>query len=884
MMSRRAVRPVLAGLLLMGLASLGFARESPGGTDGALPSPREFFGFKMGEDRKLAGWDKLLDYYQLLARSSNRLRLQEVGKSTEGRPFIILFISSPENLAKLDHYRELNARLADPRGLSEAQGRKLISESKPVIIQSFGQHSDEVASAQTAAEFVYDSITRADEGATRIRDAVISIVMPSLNPDGTQMIADWYMKYVNTEHEAAEVPWLYQLYAGHDNNRDGFALNLLESRHFAQIVYRDWLPQAYVDHHQMDIGGARMVIAPYADPIRPNADPLVWREMAWYGANMGERLEAAGKQGVINSAIFYGWMHTGFHAITAFHNIAGMMTESAGLKLATPVYLHVDQLRGGAPGMPTYDAQMGMPNPWPGGWWHVRDVVEQQKIAAWATVDLAARNSETVLWNMYLKGTRQTARGADGPVKSYVIEVAQHDALTTKKLINLFLANGVEVQQADEEFVADDKLYSAGSFVITMAQPKQGLVRWMLGRTFYPDNAFTHDAKANPIRPYDVATDTMGEFMGVRSDPVGAPITAKLTRLAAPVPLMGSVAARTSDGYVLSTKLNDSFRAVFLLLEQGVTVRRARGGEGFTPGDFIVTHAAPAVLADVAHRTGVDFAALDGRKPRDAYDIRKPRVGLFKRYKGGNMDEGWTRLMFTQFDVPYTSLMDARIKKGNLNASYDVIVLPDDALKMMTMTGEPSKEEAHMAQPSDNTPPEFRSGFGEEGIKALQAFVQNGGILVTFGEAGDLPMQRFGLSLRNVVAELPPKDFWSPGSTLRTRFDIENPIAYGMPPEGLVLFYAGSTRQFGAGQVYELTSFEKSQDVSVIGNYAEREILQSGWLVGERVIAKKAAAVSVRYGSGKVVMIGFRPQHRAQTHGTFKIVFNALLNGPPAGR
>src|SRR5688500_12015811 len=329
----RAVRlvPALLALLIGGsepLSPNAFAQQTPSG----LTSPESFFGFPMGADRKLANWDKLLEYYRLLAKSSNKMQLVELGKTSEGRPYVAIFISSPGNLAKLDHYRQLNARLADPRGLSEADARKLVTEAKAVVIQSFALHSSEVAASQTAAEFVYDSLTRTDEEAQRILDNVVSIVMPSINPDGTQMIAEWYMKYVGTPHEAAGLPWLYQKYAGHDNNRDGFALNLPESQHLGRLMYRDWVPQAYVDHHQMGGGSARLYIPPYAEPIRPGGDPLVWREMTLFGAHMGNKLEAAGKTGVIGSAIYSGWGHMGFHWITPFHNIAGMLTESASAR------------------------------------------------------------------------------------------------------------------------------------------------------------------------------------------------------------------------------------------------------------------------------------------------------------------------------------------------------------------------------------------------------------------------------------------------------------------------------------------------------------------------------------------------------------------------
>jgi hypothetical protein len=864
-------RHVRLGALAVALA---LAASSAHAQQQAIPSPEKFFGFQMGADRKLANWDKLLEYYRLLDSASDKMQLVELGKSSEGRPYVGIFISSPANLARLDHYKQINARLADPRGLSETEGRKLAAEGKAVVIQSFALHSSEVAASQTAAEFVYDSVTRTDPEAQQVLDNVISIVMPSINPDGTQMIADWYMKYVGTEHEAAGLPWIYQKYAGHDNNRDGFALNLPESQHLGRLMYREWMPQAYVDHHQMGSNNARLYIPPYAEPIRPDGDPLVWREMAWWGSHMGNRLEAAGKTGVIGAAIYSGWGHMGFHWITPFHNIAGMLTESASARLATPMFVHPDQLRGGPRGLPAYDEQTTMPSLWTGGWWRVRDIVEQQKIAAWATVDLAARNRETVLWNMFLKGTRQTERGANGEVKAYVIGAAQHDPLTARKFVNMLLNSGVEVHQAKAQFIVEGRVYGPGSFVVSMAQPKQGLVRWMLGRTFYPDNTYTRDKDGNPIRPYDMSTDTFGEFMGVRSDPIGEPITADLTKLTAHVPLIGTVTANAAGGHRLSGALNDTHRAVHLLLGRGANVHRvARSAAGAAAGDFIVTGATQPVLAEVAKQTGVDFATASG-VPQDAYQIRKPRIALFQRYNGGNMDEGWTRLMFEQFDVSYTTIRDADLKGGNLESKFDVIVLPNDSLQ--AMTGE-RPANAQGTPPANMTPPEYRSGFGAEGVKALDGFVQKGGTLVTFGQAGDLPIERFGLPLRNVVANLPAKEFWSPGSTLRVRYDTNNPIAFGMPTDGLALFMAGS-------QVYEITSMDRGQDVDVIATYYDRDILQSGWLLGEEVIAKKAAAVTVRHGDGTVVLIGFRPQHRDQTHGTFKLVFNALLNGPAANR
>jgi len=845
----------------------------------SIPSPEQFFGYRMGADRKLANWNRLLEYYRTVARTSDRVKLVELGTTSEQRPYIALFISSPANLARLDEFRKLNATLADPRGASPADITRATSEGRAVIIQTFGLHSSEVAATQTAAEFVYDSITRDDGEAARIRDEVISIVVPSINPDGTQMIADWYMKYVGTEFEAAQLPWLYQTYAGHDNNRDGFALNLPESRNLAKILYREWMPQAYVDHHQMGNTNARLYIPPYAEPIRPDGDPLVWREMAWWGAHMGTQLEAAGKTGVVGAAIYSGWGHMGFHWITPFHNIAGMLTESASARLATPMFLHPDQLRGGPRNLPEYAPQTNMPSVWPGGWWRVRDIVEQQKIAAWATVDLAARNRETVLHNMYLKASRQVERGTTGPVKAYVLAAGQQDPLTVRKLVNMLLASGVEVHEATTQVIVEGRVYGPGSFVVSMAQPKQALVRWMLGRTFYPDNSYTRERDGTPIRPYDMSTDTFGEFMGVRSDPVGEPIpAASLTRVSQALAPPSAVAPSAPHGYVLDGRLNDSYRAVLLLLAKGIGVRRADAASAdgsVRQGDFLV---APGDVTGIAARAGVPFAALAVPVTADTTTLAAPRIGLFQRYRGGNIDEGWTRLLFEQFDVPFTTVRDAdlKAKAPALASKFDVIVLPADSLTAMTGEDPPAGArgggggEGGEGASQRTTPPEYRSGFGADGVKALQAFVEAGGTLLTFGQAGDLPLQRFGLPLRNAVAGVSSKEFWSPGSTLRVRYANDHPLAYGMPREGLALFMSGS-------QVYEVTSTDRSQDVAILATYADRDVLQSGWLLGEQVIARKAAAVVVKQGKGRVVLIGFRPQNRAQTHGTFKLVFNALL-------
>jgi hypothetical protein len=866
--------PVLLALALAGSGLMAPAARA----QGQITSPEKFFGFQLGSDRKMARWDKIVEYFKLLEKEgAGKVRVVDMGPTTMGNPFLLVIISSPNNLSKLERLREVNTRISDPRGLSEPEVKKLVGEGKAVICQSMSLHASEIGGAQMAPELAYDLAFRQDEETQRILDNVVFLMVPSFNPDGEIMVADWYQKTLGTDFEGANLPWLYHKYAGHDNNRDAFQTNLIESQYMAKILFTDWIPQAYLDHHHMGSYGARIYVPPYAEPVRPLADPLIWREHSWYGAHIAYKEEEAGLSGVVNMAQYSGWGHFGFHWITPFHNIAGMLTESASARLATPLYIQPDQLRGGARGLPAYQEQTTFPDPWPGGWWRLRDIVERQKVSAWAILDLAARNKETVLWNAYLKARRQTERGAQGKPAAYVVPAIQHDPLTAVKLVNKLLVQGIEIKQAAKSLTtADGMTYASGSYVISLAQPKMGLIRYLLGRTLYPDNSYTRNADGSPIRPYDMATDTMFEFMGVRVDPIDEAVKGDLQKLMGEVPAVGKV-ARGTFGYSFDGRLNESFKAANLLLDKGVVIRRIdKEADGLRPGDFVVASGPEAVLADVARQTGVDLAPLRTEVKQVSHEVKRLRIGMYQRYMGGNMDEGWTRFLLEQFSFPYRSLMDAEIKKGGLNEQYDVIIVADDSTAMITgerggAAGRPGGERGGaFGRPEETIPPEYRSGIGSEGVNALKAFVQKGGTLVTLAGAGNFAIDRLGLPIRNVTANLPSKDFFCPGSTLKVKFDNSNPLAYGMPAEGLAVYLSGNP-------AFEIMPTDYNERYETVVRYADRDLLQSGWLIGEQTLAKKAAMVSAKYGEGKVVLIGFRTQHRAQTDGTFKLLFNALV-------
>ncbi len=888
----RTLRLTIAALLLTALAS---AQE--------VTKPEKFFGFQLGADKKMARWDKIVEYYGVLEKeSAGRMKVINMGPTSEGNPFLMVIITSPANFAKLDHLREVNLRISDPRGLTEAQAHALVDEGKAVVVQSMSMHATEIGGTQMAPELAFDLLARKDEETRRILDNVIFIEVPCFNPDGEIMVTDWYNKQLGTQYEGTNPPWLYQKYAGHDNNRDAFQTNIPDSQYMARILFTDWRPEAYVDHHGMGANGARIFLPPYAEPIRPFADPIVWRELSWYGAHMAYKEEEADLSGAINGAVYSGWGHFGFHWITPFHNIAGMLTESAAARLASPLFVHPDELRGNTRNLPVYEAETIFPNPWPGGWWHLRDIVDRQKVSAWATLDLTARNRETVLWNAYLKAKRQTERGAAGKPGAYLISALQHDPLTSIKFVNKLLLQGIEIQRASKPFTtAEGMMYPAGSFVLSMAQPKMGLIRYLLGRTFFPDNEWTRNRDGTPIHPYDMATDTMFEYMGVRVDPVDELGPVSLEKLTGPVPAAGKV-TRGPNGYSMDGRLNDSFWAMNLLLDKNVGLRRVEKAEaGLRPGDFLVAAGSESVLEDVARQTGVDFSPLRAAVTAGAHEMKRQRVAMYQRYGGGNIDEGWSRLVLEQFNFPYTSIFDPEIKAGNLNAKYDVLIIPNDSTA--TITGEAAAAAAagggrggrgggagggrgEAAAPAaaeaggrgagggggggrgGNAPPEFRTGLATEGVNAIRDFVQKGGTLVTLNAATAFPIDRLGVGVRNVLTGKSTKEFWCPGSTIKAVYDNTNPIAYGMPARGLALYLDSPA--------FEITA-PSAENYEIVARYADRDLLESGWLIGEENLARRAAVVSVKMGQGRIVLLGFPVQHRAQMHGTYKLLFNSLV-------
>jgi hypothetical protein len=838
-----------------------------------VPSPEEFFSHQMGAERKLVRWDKIVEYFWALSKSPC-VRVAELGKSTEGNPFLLAVISSPENLADADRIRGMSYRLAHPRGLAGEEAERMIADGKTVVAMTMSIHATEVGGTQMAPELAYELATSPEY--EEVRRNTVLLLFPCFNPDGQIMVTDWYNRWLGTEYEGCPPPWLYHKYTGHDNNRDAITLSMVEGQMVAQVMYREWFPQAYMDFHHMGSYGARFYIPPFSNPVDDNVDPLVWTEQELYGGLMHVMLEAEGKTGVESQATYPGEFMPTFNYVPCWHNICGMLTESASANLASPIYVHYHQLKPSSRGRPEYRAQMGFPHPWPGGWWSLRDVVEQQKISALATLRAASKFREMILRNMYAKAKRSLEKGTAEEPYAFVVDPVQHDELTAFKLLKSLMDMGVEVSRSQREFVADGVSYPRGTHVVFASQPSRPYLLSLLRRTFYHVGPFSKKPDGTPIIPYDLATYTVPEFMGVSVHEVGAPFQASfevLTSLRFP---RGDVAADAQNGWLLDGRQNDAFAAVNRLLRRGVEVRRLQkpvnvGGRVYCAGSFHVPAAdARGELKKLSKRYHLEFAAAPAEGLASA-PVKTLNVGIYQRLYGGNADEGWTRWLLEQYGFRYRTITDKEVKKGKLAGRYDAIILPADP--KCVILGEEIEEYYEKRFQGTQTlprwPPEYRSGIGKEGVEKLKEFVEQGGSLLCLGEATELALDELKLPVKNVLADVKQTEFVCPGSTLHVNVDPEHPLAWGVQGDLLIIFRNHSA--------FEVKPHARNDEYAVVLSYPDSRIMESGWLVGEERLARKAALVEARLGKGRVVLYGFPPQYRAQSDAAFKLLFNALL-------
>ncbi len=694
-----------------------------------IPSPKTILGFQPTDDKTIADWSQIVNYFQKLDAASDKVKVQEIGKTTLGKPLVVAFISSIENIKNLEKYKQISQKLADPRKIKDEKEREqLIAEGKTIVSISCSIHSTEIVASQMSMNLAFELATATDEETREILQNTILLLIPSSNPDGVDIVANWYRKTLGTASEGTSPPEIYHHYAGHDNNRDWFMLNLKETQAVTRLFWKEWFPQIVYDVHQMGQNGARFVIPPFFDPPNPNIPPLVLREVGLMGYKIAADLQAENFAGVATNTTFDTWWHGGFRSAPYFHNSIGILSEAASANLMSPVYITDEKMRQTRPSRglnSPLEAATNYPQIWKPKYWSAGDIAAMEMTASRSVLQMAAKFRRNYLQNFYeLNKTAAQANSNPNQPLAYVIFAGQGREEIVSRFVEILLAQGIEVHRMTRELKTSIPFTQAihtevplNSFLIFLNQPQRNNVEALFGKQTYPNRV---DAAGNVDVPYDVAGWTLPLQMGVETYTVSQIVEYP----------------NNARGLELMNDIDE--------------VRKTLNLE-------------PNKEA---------FAKLPNPLKSN------PKIGLYKGFTASS-DEGWTRFVFDTFQIPYKSVSDAEFRANNLN--YDALVLPSD-----------SENEIVKGLKEETYPKEFTGGIGEAGIENLKKFVENGGKLICFDESCEMIIKRFNLPVKNVLDNLKRADFYCPGSILSLDVDRTNPLAKSFGDKAAAYFINSS--------------------------------------------------------------------------------------------
>ncbi|HEY9427954.1 MAG TPA: M14 metallopeptidase family protein [Gemmatimonadaceae bacterium] len=907
-----------------------------------ITSPKQEFGFDIGDDYRLADYTQLVAYWKKLAAQSDRMKLVSVGSTAEGREMFMAIITSPENQAKLDRYKEISRKLALASGLTDAEAMALAREGKTVVWIDGGLHATEVLGAQQLIQTVYELVSRTDPETVRIlNDDIVLCIL--VNPDGMELVSDWYNRTADTlARSTSGIPRLYQKYTGHDNNRDFFMANQVETQNMNRIMYREWFPQIVYNHHQTGPEGTVMFSPPFRDPFNYNFDPIVPEELDMVGAAMHTRFVANDMPGVTtrSGANYSTWWNGGLRTMPYFHNMIGLLTEAIGNPTPIDIPLVPDKQ------LPHGD----LPYPIaPHEKWHFRQSIAYELTANRAVLDFASRYREHLLYNIYQMGRNSIERGsrdswtitahdidslkaaierdrrakaraagdsappAPAPsarfgrgvdssyfgllrkpenrdARGYIIPSDQADFPRAAKFVNILIKGGVEVQRATADFTVSGKRYPAGSYVVLAAQAFRPHVLDMFEPQDHP-NDFAYPG-GPPKPPYDITGWTPALTMGLEFDRVVdgfegpfAPVADTVTP--PPGKVIESASAR---GYFLSHAVNNGIIAVNRLLAAGnevywITHDLSANGQSYPEGTIYIpaSSSATPIIQRAATELGLTFTGVDN-VPSDALLELKPvRVGLWDEY-GGSIPSGWVRWIFDQYEIPYQVVYPKELDAGNLHDKFDVLVFVDGAI--------PESDRAASGrfgrQPDANdVPAEYRDRLGKitvaKTVPNLRDFLQAGGTVLTIGSSTVLA-KHLGLPITDALVKpgtdssLAREQFFIPGSVLEASVDNGDPLAYGVPDSVAVLFDHSPAFRIRADSTDTVSSVKR------VAWYASPAPLRSGWAWGQKYLDQAVAIAEARVGKGKLFIFGPEITFRGQPHGTFPFLFNAIYYGPASSK
>lgn len=839
-----------------------------------IVKPEDYFGFKPGADRELINYEQLISYLQQLDQASPKLKMINIGESPMGKPIYLAFFSSAKNIENLDRLKEINKALAKDASLSESEVNNLVDEGKVFFLATLSMHSTEVGPSQSAPLIAYDLLTTKDAEVDKWLDEVVYMMVPCHNPDGMNMIVENYLKYKGTKLEGSSLPGVYHEYVGHNINRDFVTLSQKDNKAVAAIYNLDWFPQVMVEKHQMGSTGVRYFVAPPHDPIAQNVDAELWTWINLFGTNATMDMTNEGLEGIAQSYIFDDYW-PGATETCIWKNVIGLLTEAASVRTASPIYIEPNELRVGGKGLAEYKKSINFLKPWPGGWWRLGDIVNYEVSSTMSFLKTSYLHKESILRFRSDIAKTEVEKGKTQAPFFYVMPKDQRDQSELVNLVRLMNEHGVAVFELTEAAKIGHHTYKTGDIVIPMSHPFRAFIKEVMEKQVFPVRRFRPNGEI--MRPYDIASWSLPLHRNVEAHEINAgyvDLSKKMKEVGMDYTLNDEVAEKYSN-VLVSVNNNESFKVVFAALTQGVKVSRIEEDyKDYPKGSFLFKKSKK--LESLLNDLNVKPAYLDNKPEIKTSEVNKPRIALVETYMH-DMDAGWVRFIFDNYQVDYTVLRPHQIPTAKVAENYDVIVFPDTR-KSTLMAGKYQYSDGSYAPSS--YPPEYSKGMGAKGKEEIMTFIDKGGIVLSWGGStalfeGTLKIKReketesFSLPYRNIGRNLQREGLYCPGSLVKIKLKQDHPLTYGLPEE-IGVFFRGN-------YVFRTSVPRFDMDRRAIATFPEKDILMSGYIEKEEKLSNKTVMVWLQKGKGQFVLYGFGPQFRASTQGAYKLLFNGLL-------
>ena len=843
-----------------------------------IQTPVDFYGFEPGSDRQLFNYDKLIEYLMTLEKSSPKIRMEEIGKSPLGKPMYIAFISSEANIKNLNQLQEINRSLALDAYLSESRRAQLLKDGKVFILGTLSMHSGEVGPSQAAPTIAYELITAKDPQTLDQLDKVVYMMIPCHNPDGMDMVVSHYWKYKGTKYEGSSMPGVYHKYIGHDNNRDFVILSQSDTKAIARIYNLEWFPQVMVEKHQMGSRGPRYFVPPNHDPIAENIAAGIWNWTGLFGANLIKDMTAKNLAGISQHYLFDDYW-PGSTETCIWKNVIGFLTEAASAQYATPIFIEANELSVYGKGLSEYKKSINMPLPWPGGWWRLADIVEYEKESTYSILKTAAAHHDEILTFRNDMCRREVKKGKNAAPYYYVFPLEQRDQSELVALVHLLQEHGITVYELTGNVLSGDTQFKTGDIIIPLSQPFRPFIKEVLERQKYPVRHYTPGGKI--IKPYDITSWSLPLHKGLSV----YELNTHSGEFETVMKKVGSGYALKSDrpdtyyAAIFSSRNNESFYAAFAALARNLNVSRikndfAYGGKKFPAGSFVIK--ASDKLNQLVTSLYVSPTYLKEGTDIELKRIRQPRIALVETYFH-DMDAGWTRYIFDTYQIPFKILRPGDLEKANLTKNFDLLIFPDSD-KSILMDG---KRKSNNSYYISSYPPEYTKGIGKKGQQNLLKFIDDGGLVISWGRSTGLftgaqkiehsksDIEEFQLPFSDISDGLKKAGLYCPGSFVRVNITQDHPLTYGLPAE-IGVFFRGRP-------VFRTSIPNFDMDRRVIAKFPEEEILLSGYCENEEQLANKTVMTWIKKGQGQLVLLGFNPQFRASTPVSYKLLFNSIL-------